>query len=369
MEGVEIRIYDADFNWVDVARMPESVQFCRDIYGAGQFEIHIHPDKPGAASLCGRGNIIMIDGRPDVSGIVRNFSIAESAEKTEYVIYGETGAGFLKQRLCVPPTNTQAPGSEGFDRCGGDAESVIKHYVERNVTNPFDKNRKIHNFVIAANKNRGAAVQWQARYSELLEELAAIGASTGMGFWVYADIQGKRWIFDVIEGADRTRGQSVLSPVSFNMEYQNVAGYEYTEDYSNFRNTGYIGGKGDAAEREVAVLGDSNAGRDRFETFIDCGGAADTDELNDLGSQKLSEMEAVKNVEASALPRVFIFEEDYFIGDTVSLYLTRLGLEIPAKVTAVNEIWERESGYKTEIRFGERLPNIFSVLQKKDVVK
>jgi len=369
LEGCEIRIYNADFEWIDVVRMPQSVQFARDIYGAGNFEIHIHPESPGALSLCGRGNIIMIDGRQDITGVVRNFSLSDSVQNSDFIIYGETGAGFFRQRVCVPPTNVQVPLSDGFDKITSNAESVLKHYVNRNVVNPYDISRKIENFSIAVNKNRGQAIQWQARYTELLEELSAIGEQAQTGFKVTADVIGKKWIFDVLEGTDRTRQQSVLSPVTFTMEFQNVAEYSYTEDYSEFRNMGYAGGKGDAAARQIAVINGTKTGRNRYETFLDCSGAENTTELNQLGKQLLGEMTASTNIEASALPRVFEFEKDYFLGDIVTLALKRFDMEIPVRVTAVKEIWERQSGHKMELRFGEKLPDIFSVLTQRKLVK
>ena len=79
-------------------------------------------------------------------------------------------------------------------------------------------------------------------------------------------------------------------------------------------------------------------------------------------------MSPIKNVKASALPRAYTFGKDYFLGDLVTLRISRLGLEISTPVTAVSDIWERQSGHKTEIRFGERLPNIFTANLRKDLV-
>jgi hypothetical protein len=369
VDNCEIRIYDADFNWVGAAHTMESVQFERNLYGAGMFEIHIHPDKSGADQLIRRGNIIIINGDPEKSGVVRNFRLSEDKGKSEFIIYGETGNGFLRQRIIVPPTNVQVPGAGGGDKIDGNTESILKHYVERNVINPFDTNRKFQNFAIAPNLNRGGVFNWQARYSGLLEELEIIGNQYGMGFQVYADLPRKQWVFDVIEGRNRGKNQSELSPVSFNMAYQNVSGFEYSEDYSQFRNTGYIGGKGENESREFYIAGAENTGRDRHEVFVNCSNAANSAELQLSGQQKMSEYAPSKTIEASALPNVFLYGRDYFLGDAVNLFIARLNLDITAKVTASKEIWERQTGYKTEIRFGEKVPNLFNMLLKrKDVV-
>ena len=364
MDNCEIRIYDADFNWIAVANMAESVQFERYLYGSGMFEIHIHPDNSGASELIQRGNIIVINGHPEKSGVIRSFKYSEVRGRSEFVIYGETGNGFLGQRLIVPPTNAQASGSYGWDKYKGSAESILKHYVERNVINPFDIKRKFQNFVIAENLNRGNIFDWQARYSVLLDELETMGIQFDMGFHVYADLPNKRWIFDVIEGCNRSTDQHEVSPVSFNMEYQNVSGYEYVEDYTEHRSTGYAGGRGENENRQFHIVGADEAGRDRHEIFLNCANAANASELKSFAEQKMVEHMCSKTIEASALPKAFIYGKDYFLGDSINLYISRLNLDITAKVTTSKEIWERASGYKTEIRFGEKLPNIFSVMLK-----
>ena len=364
MDNCEIRIYDADFNWIAVANMMESVQFERYLYGSGMFEIHIHQDKAGASELIQRGNIIVIDGKPEKSGIIRSFKYIETRGQAEFVIYGETGNGFLGQRLIVPPSNPQISNSNGWDKINGNAESVLKHYVERNILNPFDAKRKFENFTIAENLNRGNILDWQARYSILLDELETIGIQCGMGFQVYADVPNKQWIFDVIEGCNRSTDQHELSPVSFNIEYQNVSGYEYVEDYTEHRSTGYAGGRGENENRQFYIVGANAEGRDRHEIFINCSNAANTSELKAFAEQKMIEHIPSKTIEASALPKAFIYEKDYFLDDSINLYISRLNLDITEKVTSSKEIWERTSGYKTEIRFGEKLPNIFSVMLK-----
>ena len=39
MMECEVRIYDPDFTWINVSVRAESVQFTRDLFGVGRFEI------------------------------------------------------------------------------------------------------------------------------------------------------------------------------------------------------------------------------------------------------------------------------------------------------------------------------------------
>jgi len=349
--------------------MAESAQFTRELYGTGRFEIHIHPDQVGALDLAKRGNIIVINGDGNKSGIVRDFGIAEDRGRSQVVIYGETGAGLMRQRVTVPPTNTQAPGSLGWDRVRGNAETVMKHYINRNLVNPFDVNRGVPRLVIADNQGRGETFPWQTRFQRLSDELANIGNFAEMGFSFAADTANKQWVFDVIDGTDRSKRPENTSPVVFRMEHSSIDGYRYAEDFSRHRTTGYALGAGEDENRMMHVLGASVTGLDRFEEVLDLGSPENIDELISYGGQRLNEFQEVKTVEANALPKTFKFEKDYFLGDLVTVHISRLGLELNTRITSVTEIWQRNDGYQTDIRFGGELPNVFTIWNRREEVR
>lgn len=364
----EIRIYDRGMNWLAETVLAESVQLTRELYAPGYVEVHIHPDKKGAAELVRRGNIITIDGDPHKSAIIRDFKVSEKRNVSELIIYGTTPIGMAKQRITVPPTQAQDPNALGWDKVSGSAETVLKHYVSRNMTAAYDSKRNFPRLVIAENKNRGIVFPWKSRYAALHDELFNIGNYAEMGFEIVPDIASKRWIFDVIEGTDRTRGSGIMSPVAFNLEWQNVEGYIYSEDYQNYRSTGYAGGQGEDEKRLIYALGAGVAGDDRWETFLDCGNASDIMELKYYGEQKMNEYKEAKTVEANALPKVFSYERDYFLGDLVTVTISRLGIDVNTRITSVKTIWERDKGKRDEIRFGGKLPTIFSILNRRGEV-
>ena len=341
----------------------------RELYKTGTFEIHIHPERNGAFDFLQKNCFIVINRDGNKSGIVRDFYISEARGKQEVVILGTTGDGMTRRRTVVPPTAAQVPGSLGWDRVRGNAETVIKHYAARHMTAPFDAVRRIDNLMLAENQHRGDTFPWQARFQYLHEVLENIGLFSNMGYFIHADVVNKRWVFDVIPGADRSQSQRVNDPVLFKMEYSNIEEYRYTEDRQNYRNTAYVGGRGEDENRLVFVLGAENRGLDRREVFIDCSGAENIDELIHQGSHRLAEYYEAKTVEVLALPRTFIFEQDYFLGDIVTVYISRLGLSLDTRITSVRETWERNTGHTIEARFGDRLPNIFTVLSQQEVVR
>jgi hypothetical protein len=363
LNDCEIRIYDSDFNWLAVCGLAESVQLDRELCGAGRFEIHAQMDNSGARELCEPGNIIVINGDGRKSGIVRDFYAEGGRRGEKFVIHGETGGGMARQRIIVPPSGNQA---DGWDRTGNEsAESVMKHYVNKHLANPDDEARKIPNLTIAEDKKRGADISWRARYTALSDELAGIGAVSGLGYEFSARTDEKRWSFEVIEGANRSNSQNEVSPVTFDIQYHNVDEYKYTENYSFFKSTGYAGGAGTDTARKIYVIGGETSGADRFEAFMDCGNISLTEELEAAARRYMADMAAVKNITVNTIPKVFIFERDYFIGDTVTVRIPRLGLVTDAKITCAREVWERGAGHKVEMVFGGRVPNLFSILQKK----
>jgi len=363
----EIKVYDRDFNWIAATRAAESVQFTRELYGAGTFQITVSARTRGAADMLTGGNIVVINGDPHRSGIIRDFTVERKRAGCLYSIRGETGAGLARQRLSVPPTQAQDPSALGYDRINAPAETVIKHYINANLASPYDAARAIPGLIVAPDMGRGAAFPAQLRFGKLDEDLADICRYAGMGYEICADCAAGKWVMDVIPGADRTVSQTANGPVIFAAEEQNVSEYRYVENRANYKNAAYCGGAGENESRLIQVVG-GGAGLDRYEVFIDCGNANVTDLLA-LGQIKLADYQAAKTLDLTALPRVFVFGRDYFLGDLVTVYVNDIGLALDSRIEAVTEVWERGAGYSAQARFGGKIPNLFTVLADKSAVR
>ncbi len=369
MDICQIRIYDRNLDWLGQAQSAESVQFERELTGFGRFEIHIHPDKPGARELACEGNIITLNSDGSRAGIITDFCAIENRKSCEYVIYGTELKGVFSRRIVVPPTKAEDANAYGWERVMGAAETVMKHYVRRNVVSPTNAERIIPHLVIAPDLRRGIQMPWQARYTLLSDELKGIGEYAKIGHSVSVDAVGKEFVFDCIVGTDRSVSQSVVSPVTFCLEYGNIKEYRYTEDKSNFCNTGYAGGAGIDENRLIYVLNPENAGFMRREVFLECSGASDIDELIYYGAQKLSAYEAVKTLDDITDPKVFMPDVDFFLGDIVTVKLDKLNLSFDTPVMAIRDIWEPGKGYRREIRLGKRLPDLFTFFGQKPEIR
>jgi len=363
-ETCTIRVYDRAFNWLASTQSAESVQFTRELYDAGSFQIVISARAQAAAALLAPGNIVVINNDGHRSGIVRDFTAEAARGGVHFTVRGDTGSGLTRRRVSLPSPD---PSQGGYDRASGPAESVIKHFVNNNLADPADPARKIPGLTVAPDQARGVPVPAQLRFGTLAADIAGICQYARMGYEIYADCTNAAWIMDVIEGADRSMSQSANAPVFFSIKEQNVSDYRYVQNAANYRNVAYCGGQGENETRLIQTVGQA-AGLDRFETFIDCGNAAIADLLA-LGQIKLADFQSVKTLDLTALPRVFVLGRDYFLGDTVTAYIADIGLTLDTRVESVTEIWERAAGYTAQARFGSKVPDIFAVLADNSVTR
>jgi hypothetical protein len=362
-----------------------SLQFTRKYHEYGQFELHINRYMHDADKF-DKGTLIMLNKETNKAGIILHKEIAldQNGKATEnWKLTGVTLQGIMMRRVTVPPADT------GYDRKSGDAETVMKHYVERNFINPDDPKRKIPQLEIAPNLHRGSHVEWESRYKRLSDELANISKLSGLGWTIYVDMVKKKWIFDVVEGRNLTQEQQEHSPVFFSPEFGTVKSQQFTDSSLNYRNFGYVGGQGEGEEREIVTVGEAE-GFNRIETFIDARDVdTETDEgsngesLIERGQRKLDEMQTELYLEAEILTPItketrnhnpnstvkmiatpFEYEKDFDLGDNVPVLNKSWGIMMTAPITEFKEIYE-SNGFQLEGTFGESQPTLISKINKK----
>jgi Siphovirus ReqiPepy6 Gp37-like protein len=276
------------------------------------------------------------------------------------------------QRTTVPPTTT------AYDNKQGDAETVLKHYIDRNIISPLDPDRIIPQLVIADNQNRGPTVSWQSRFKNLAEEIINISSLSEIGWDVFLDIQQKKWIFDVDEGRDLSANQSILPPAIFSPQFETLQSLRYTESDLNYKNTAYVGGQGEGIERRVVQVGNSK-GLERHEIFVDARDVAeqteddppvnrpDADIINDLssrGQQQLNELLQEKYLEGQVLTKSkLVYEEDYDLGDIVTIQHKDWNITMDIRLTEVKEIYE-PGGFRIEGTFGKSMPTMIDKIKR-----
>nr|WP_259549272.1 siphovirus ReqiPepy6 Gp37-like family protein [Heyndrickxia oleronia] len=154
-----IRILSANMDILGETEAYESMFFTRRFHTFGDNELQINRYKKHADKLL-KGNLILVGKDLNKVFIIkhREIDLDENGKATEnWIIRGLSLQSVVGQRITIPPAYT------AYDYKSGNAETVMKHYIERNIVNPVDPRRKIPQLVIAPNLNRGPSISWQSR--------------------------------------------------------------------------------------------------------------------------------------------------------------------------------------------------------------
>jgi hypothetical protein len=350
-----IRVISPAFEFLGEIDNYESLQFTRRFFRPGEFELHMNIKKGFTDELV-EDNLIQLDRDTKKVGIIRHREISQDNTET-LIIKGTALSGVIGRRVTVPDAIT------GYDRISGSAEEVLKHYIDTNCVNPVDADRVIPQLIIAVNQNRGISTPWQTRYENLADVLQQIAEWCDIGWDVILDLVNSKWVFDVNPGRDLTAGQSILPPVIFSTEFDNIEGQAFRIDASGYKNVGYAGGQGEEEARLVLQVGDAS-GLDRHEVFLDCSSSETADELTANGEQALATYNKVIAYEGKVIDGgSFVYGQDWDLGDIVTVRNPKWGIAMDSRIIEVKEIYEAGNN-SIEVTFGNEIPTLQSKLKK-----
>lgn len=308
-----IRIMSHDFDLIAEVDEYDSLQIERSWYGIGVMELRINRHLRGANELK-RGRILYPHNQTHKAYVIRHREIEldERGKITEnWIIRALSLKSWLSDKATIPPAG------KAQDTQRGNAESVMRHYVDANVINPSDSDNKLDDLVQSDNLDRGEHIEWQSRYKVLSDVLADIGNISGLGWNIRADLNEKKYIFDVLKGRNLTADQTEYPPAIFSPEFGTLGQLAYTESELNYKNYAIVAGQGEGADRRIVEVGDADAtGYDRRVLFVDARDISeetDDDEpqprpeediiadLENRGRQKLAEHNQEIYMEGQAL--------------------------------------------------------------------
>lgn len=355
-----IRVIDKNFNLLAEIDDYEALIFTRSYHKYGQFELHININKKDTDKLQ-KDNLIIIGSDTKKVGIIRHreLKLDESGKQSEtLLVKGFELKSVLGRRFTVPPAG------QAYDYINNNAETVLKHYVDVNVINPTNVNRRIKNLIIADNLNRGEQIKYQSRFKQLDSELEKISIVSGLGWTVYLDIQNKKWVFDVLEGKDLTSSQTNNPSVIFSVDFDNIKGQHFIDSELNYKNVAYVGGQGQGESREIVEINSEKSGLDRIETFIDARDIDIQEDLVDRGLQKLKELEPLQSFTSEVSTYgPFKYQEDWDIGDIVAVQNKKWNITLDSRITEVKEIYEPDR-FSIEVTFGSNIPTIIDKIKQ-----
>lgn len=349
-------------------------------YECGTFELTINKNKANTNKLK-KENMLIVNKRDDKILLIDKVVTTTEKNSKTMKVSGTCIKGITKRRIVA---------TNGYDRVAEtEAENIQKHYIKNHMVESYydtirTPERDISWIKIATSQNRGIKTVWQARLTNLHDELKHISEDTGLGWYGYLDRNEKCIYFDSIKGTDRTVNQ-IESPnnhdflskftqdelqaytheqlqgtikhpyIIFSEKKKNLLEGKTTDDNSNYKNVGYCAGKGENEDRLITVLGTAT-GFDRREVYIDLNNIEDPDELNSEGQKKLDTYKTIQSVEGKVyqIPNME-YEKDFFLGDLVTLESD--GIYEDKRIIQAKEVYERNN--KTvELGFGDKIPTL-----------
>lgn len=371
-----LRIIDQEFKLLGELDQYTSLQINRSHFGVGNIDLRINRYKQHADKLL-KGNIIFPENQQHKAFFIRHREIEldENGKATEnWIIKALSLKSITAQRLIYP-----SPGSI-HNSISGDAETVFKHYINTELVNHVDSNRIYENLIIAPNLHRGVIISVQSRYDNLADKLTEIATLHNIGWDIVLDIENKQFVFDVVEGMDRSVSQSIIPPATFSTEFETLKAMSYVESDLDYKNVAIVGGVGEGLERKIIEVGE-NIGSNRFEIFVDARNVSEEiedeitneklprpeeDILTDLineGVATLSEHAQEVFLEGQALTNSILkYEKDHDLGDIVTLQNKDWGVTLNTRITAVKEVYEPDK-FNIDLTFDNDRPTLISKIK------
>lgn len=375
-----IEIINTKFELLGIITNFESLICIWNYYECGTFELTINKNKINTDKLK-KDNMLIVNKRDDKILLIDKVVVSTEKNSKTMKVTGTCIKGVTKRRIVA---------TNGYDRISENyAENVQKHYLKKHLVESYYDNirtpeRDISWIKIAPTQNRGIKTVWQARLTNLHDELKHISEDTGLGWYGYLNRRKKCIYFDSLEGTDRTVNQienpmvheylkgftqeqlqkythkqlegTIKHPyIIFSEKKKNLLEGKTTDDNSNYKNVGYVAGKGENEDRLITVLGTAK-GFDRREVLIDLNNIEDIDELKTEGQKKLDTYKTIQSIEGKVyqIPNME-WEKDFFLGDLVTLESN--GIYEDKRIIQAKEIYERNN--KTvELGFGDKVPTL-----------
>lgn len=373
-------------NYCGIITNYESLICIWNYYEAGTFELTINKNKANTEKLQLDNMIIVNRDDEKILIIEKRDTISEKNGKT-LKIKGICVKGITKRRIIA--TNS-------YDRIAEtQSENVIKHYIKNHLVESYYDNirtpeRDVSWVRISPSQNRGIKTVWQARLTNLHDELKHIAEDTGMGWKGVLDRENKCINLECYEGTDRTINQSAngntneelskytheqlkqythsqlegrkkVPYIVFSEKKKNLLEGKTTNDNSNYKNVAYAAGKGENENRLITVIGVTK-GFDRREIYIDLSNVEDPEELKEQGKRELSSYKTIKSVEGKIyqIPNMQ-YGKDFFLGDIVTIESD--GVYEDKRIIQAKEVYERNN-ISVELGFGDKIPSLADKIKK-----
>ena len=250
VDNQTIYLLDPELNIVAELDNLEYFNWTRRWRNHDSFEFKISKDKLDLITI---GNYIALK-RGDIirGGKIQHRELEIENDQQLWTFAGKSGNGILDKRLAVNGTGVNDDTNnndtnDGYDEISGAAETVMKYYIENNITDPQDLERKFDKLRIEQDLQRGNNVSYRARFEELSEILEKISYTSGLGWDIKLDLNNQEFVFQVLESQEQTE-------VILSTKFDNVTMLSFRESEFENENVVYVGGEGEGSERQIVEV-------------------------------------------------------------------------------------------------------------------
>lgn len=258
-------------------------------------------------------------------------------------------------------------------------EMIMRQSIIENMISPTDPARRIAQVQLAMVKNIGKVIQQQISYKEVYEVCENLCTTHDIGMRCLFD--GRSLKYDFYEGTDRTINQSANPRIILSKNRSNLLKRTYEDADNDLKTTALIGGAGEGTARKMATIGTSFTGLSRREIFIDAREISDTRDVNGtqepIPAGEYNALLMAKGEEKKAEYTEFIgfdceldvtkentkYNEDFFLGDLVTIKDDELGILMNSRVMQADEVFQAD-GKSIYVTVGKSVPTLPQAIKR-----
>lgn len=234
---------------------------------------------------------------------------------------------------------------------------IIGGLIESQITSPTLAARRIGNFGFQDDTTLTTTINRQFTGDNVEEAIQELCATYGLGYKV--TLANGTWTAHLYEGTNRSLGQTENTYVIFSTEFENLAGVDYIEDYSELITDVLVAGEGQGGNRVTVWASETtNTGLDRHEAYED---ARDTSSEDMTAAEYRAQLEtqgleALTHILTALGGEVILdnykFNEDFYLGDIVRVSVPEWGVGVDARIIEVIESTSELGVYTVVPTFG-----------------
>lgn len=385
-----VTILDDTMCIVDILRKYEYSQYEYKAREIGTFTINAMLDKENLYLMDKTKNYYVLFDN-DVFGVIESVKRESDSETSKvFMIKGSLALKLLEYRVI-----------KGQVTFKGKSYKYIEELVKQNLIMSDDENRNIALAVEFENEERlkqvCSTIDKQVTGGSLWDEISEVAEADKLRIALRPNVvvintehpqNIDGWTLIIGAGEDRTRHRAnkAVSSVVFSQSLSNIANTDYTVDRSKLRNTVYIAGEGEGADRKwynIDVNSDVTFGErkgwNRKELWVDARDVQseqDSKKLTDAEYEELMKQRADEKAKDNDLSeeytatvtditKQYTYKKDYNIGDFVTVADEELGMEIDAQITNVTVTRQGNRDIvDIEFTYGSRIQDVTDIIQE-----